>query len=286
MRPLVLASISMNSRGDRNDNLRRAFDWVRKASDMGAEWVQLPEVFSYHGPYDGLAMIAEPDSGPLWQSLSELARSCGVVLFAGTVPEQPEAHLPRETRVNRHGQSRVYNTLYVFDRDGRNIGKYRKTHLFNLLAPDGQPQYTEGDGFIPGDELSIIPVDGYQVGLTICYDLRFPELYAAMHRKSPMDVLVIPSAFTVQTGMAHWEILLRARAIEHQCYVYAANLCGTHLGGKASYGHSMIVDPWGHKIADTGDGEGIALGILDPGLISACRTRLPALANKRPEIYG
>ncbi|RZA14630.1 MAG: carbon-nitrogen hydrolase family protein, partial [Proteobacteria bacterium] len=172
-----------------------------------------------------------------------------------------------------------------FGRDGSVIAKYRKTHPFNLMDSEGKPLYCESDGFLSGDKLQTLEVDGYQVACSICYDLRFPGMYERLSRTKAVDVFLLPSAFTTQTGMDHWEVLIRARAIEQQAYVYASNQVGESAPGKSNYGHSMIVDPWGYVIANTGGTPGIAMAEISRERIDHIRTRLPALKNRRPEIY-
>jgi predicted amidohydrolase len=277
----LVAAISMTSCPNREANIEQAFQAMEKSAALGAHWILLPEIFNYFGPYKDLYANAEEEGGALFTRISAFAKKHDVVVFAGTVTEKPKG--PEQK--NDKGESRVYNTLYVFDRNGEMIGKYRKTHLFNLLASDGKPLYCESDGFIPGDELKAIDVDGFRVGLSVCYDLRFPEMFLALAKDRPLDVIVMPSAFTQQTGMDHWEVLLRARAIEQQCYVYAANQVGLHYEQKVCYGHSMIVDPWGIKIADSGATAGIALGEISKKRIAQVRAQLPALKNKRRDLY-
>jgi predicted amidohydrolase len=283
---LKFAAISMTSAANKQQNIEVAFSLVKKAAEAGADWVQLPEMWPFMGSYDEIYAMAELEGGPLYQGLSALARELGVVLIAGTVGEKPDGdHLPHDKLVNELGQKRVYNTTYVFGRDGTSLAKYRKIHLFNLLGEDGKPQYSESAGYIAGDKPVAVTIDGWRLGLTICYDLRFPELYGQLAQKDPPDVLVVPSAFTKMTGEAHWELLLRARAVERQCYVFAANQTGSHAPGKESFGHSMIIDPWGVVQADTGPHVGIAMATVQKAVIRSVRAKLPALANRRPEIF-
>lgn len=270
----------MNSTPRKDDNVAKAFALLNKAVDAGADWVLLPETFLFYGPYSELYDNAETDNGEVVQRLAQFARDKKIVLFAGSLGEKPTA----ETK-NARGERRVYNTSYVFGRDGHILAKYRKTHLFNLISDSGNPLYCESDGNIPGNELKTLDIDGFRVGLSICYDLRFAELYLTMAKEKPLDVILVPSAFTLQTGMDHWEILLRARAIEHQCYVFAANQTGNHYAEKHSYGHSMVIDPWGYKIADTGNVPGIAVGTMTRDRLSQVRAKVPALRNKRSELY-
>jgi predicted amidohydrolase len=182
-------------------------------------------------------------------------------------------------------QKKVYNTSCIIERDGAIAAIYRKLHLFNLFAPNGDKLYCESDGYLSGRELVACKVDGLNVGMSICYDLRFPELYLELQRRFGfLDVILVPAAFTLGTGMYHWEPLLKARAIEHQSFVIASNQVGTHAPGKSSYGHSMIIDPWGDVLASTGSEPGIAFAELNPARIPAVRARVPSLANKRPEL--
>lgn len=243
-----LASICMTSGADKEKNIRDAIQWVRRAAAQGADWVLLPEVFTYIGPYEAIYANGEDDEGPLVQTLSRLAKELSIVLFAGSFGERPGPN-EGESLEGRTGHKRVYNTSYVFDRQGQKIGKYRKTHPFNLLDHHGQALYCESDGFLSGDALVTLEVEGYNVGLAICYDLRFPRLFERLAQGKALDVMLLPSAFTTQTGMDHWEVLLRARAIEQQAYMFASNQVGESAPGKSCYGHAMIVDPWGYVLS-------------------------------------
>lgn len=285
MKDLVLAAITMTSRDDKTQNVAKAEKLVREAKLAGADWVLLPEIFHFFGPYKDLYAQAEEEGGPLLARLANLARELKIVLFAGTIGERPGTELAASKQTNAAGERRVYNTMYVFGRDGERLAKYRKVHLFNLLAPDGRRLYCEEDGFVPGNEPVAVDIEGVRVGLAICYDIRFPELFARLAAEKPLDVLVVPAAFTLKTGMDHWELLLKARAVEQQCYVMAANQAGMHAPEKESYGHSMILDPWGYKLADTGAVEGFALARFRPQRIEDVRGRLPALKNRRPDVY-
>jgi predicted amidohydrolase len=283
---IFTAAVCMTTTSDKARNIATAESLVRSAAASGSEWIMLPEIFSWHGPYTDIFQNAETEDGPLNQKLAALARELKIVLFAGTVGERPgPKDQQRSDLVNSKGEKKVFNTSYVFGRDGSLVGKYRKTHLFNLIADDGTPTHCESDGFLAGDSAQSINVDGMKVGLSICYDLRFPEFYCQLAAGGPVDVIAIPSAFTLATGMYHWELLLRARAVEWQAYVIAANQTGVHSPGKASFGHAMVIDPWGHKLADTGNHPGIARAAISREKISLYRAQLPALANRRPEVY-
>lgn len=283
MEMLKIAAISLTATEDKETNIKQAFDLVRQAAADGADWVQLPECFPFHGSYAESYAAAEEPGGPLHAALATLAADLGIVLFAGTVGERPTAQA--QIQQNDLGQKKVFNTAYVFDRSGIEIAKYRKTHLFNLAAAENVPRYCESDGFIPGQSPTVFTVDGWRVGMSVCYDLRFPEFYSQLAMMGPCDILVVPSAFTKATGEAHWQLLLRARAVEWQAYVFAANQCGEHAPGKTSYGHSLICDPWGEVLASTGDTPAIAAAEISRERLESCRARLPALKNRRPELY-
>lgn len=272
---LDIAVCSVTANSDKEGNIERATAQVREAASRGAQWVFLPEMFSFHGPYDQLFSKAETEDGPLNQHLSKLARELNVVLFAGSVGERPY----------NATSGKVFNTQYVFGRTGQIIAKYRKTHLFNLLGQDGKPLYCESDGYMAGDALTTFQLEGWQIALATCYDLRFPEMFARLASSGPIDLLAIPAAFTQQTGMYHWELLCRARAVEHLCYVAAANQVGLHSPGKVSYGHAVVIDPWGNVLSDTGNQTGVAVTRISKKSIAHWRSQLPALANRRPEIY-
>lgn len=270
-----LAAVSISSGSHIEKNLNQAITALEEASHMGADWVLLPEMFSYIGPYDQLPMIADEPRGKLYEQLAAQAQKHKICLFAGSYAERvPPAS----------DTSKVLNVSYVFGRNGEELGRYEKTHLFQLLE-NGRKKYSEPDGFHRGSELKSILVDGWHVGLTICYDIRFPELYAALAEKAPLDMITLPSAFTLETGKDHWEVLLRARAIEQQCYVFAANQFGSPGVSKRNYGHSMIIDPWGCKLADTGQGYGIAMAVANKERIQDVRAKIPIQTDKRSDLY-
>lgn len=277
MDEIIAATICMNSQNNKEQNVAKACALVRQAKDRGAQWVVLPEMFAFFGPYDQHVEAADWEDGPLPQKLAALAKELNIVLFAGSIGERAASSAK---------ENRVYNTTYVFGRDGTRLAKYQKTHLFNLRAADGRKLYCEEDGFLFGDKIQTVHIDGWHVGLTICYDIRFPELFLAMAAKGPLDAVICPAAFTLKTGMDHWELLLRSRAVEHQCFVLASNQYGSHGPDKESYGHSMIIDPWGNKMADTGAREDIAFVRISKAHLQEVRGRLPARANRRPEIYS
>ncbi len=283
---IKVAAICMNSTSDKTRNVQTALSMIEEAAKAGADWIQIPEMFAFHGPYDRVYEMAETEHGPIIAQMKSLAKKFHVVIIAGSMGEKPDENKVADpAHLNRNGHRRVYNTTFIIDRSGDVIARYRKTHLFNLINEDGSPLYCESDGYLAGSSLVRTVIDGYQVGVSICYDLRFPSLYAKLTESAPVDVLLAPSAFTKGTGTAHWELLLRARAIESQCYVFAANQVGEHTPGKESFGHSMVVSPWGEVLADTGAKVGIAYAEINPEVIASTRAKLPVLKNKRLELY-
>lgn len=257
----------MASGPDRAANVERAGELVREAAGRGARLVVLPEVFSFRG--DRLAEPAHVESipGPTTEAMARLARETGVVLCAGSILEGVD------------GDARAYNTCCVFDADGRLAARYRKLHLFDVDLP-GRVSVRESDARQSGDEVVTVPTALGVLGLSICYDLRFPELYRRLQRGGA-EVLVVPSAFTFPTGAAHWEVLCRARAIENQCYLVAPDQTGTSPHGFADYGHSLIVDPWGTVLAQAGDGVGIVTAEVDLEYLRQVRRQLPCLTHAR-----
>ena len=272
---MLVATICMNSGSNKAENVAQAIDLVTEASEMGAKWVLLPEMFSYHGPYSALLENSEFEHSQLMEELGKVSSSRGITLFAGTVPY-------KSSEVD---QKRVFNSMFVFSPEGKIVSRYDKCHLFNLMGKNGERLYCESDGYLEGDKPVAFDYEGFRIGLCTCYDLRFPMFFSKMSEAKPIDILVVPAAFTLKTGMAHWELLLRARAVESQCFVVASNQYGPHGAGKESFGHSMIIDPWGVKLGDTGAVSGVAYAKVNKSRIQDVREILPALANRRPEIY-
>ncbi len=269
MASLRAALVQLEAGDDVQDNVARAVDLARKAA-TGADLVVLPEYLQYRGSADGYRASAQPIPGPTTIPLASVARDAGCWLLAGTHAEASGD--PR----------RPYNTAVLFDRSGRLAATYRKLHLFDVAVDEG-PSDTESSRMTPGDRAVVVDVEGAGLGLSICYDLRFPELYRALaHAGAAM--LAVPAVFTARTGRDHWEPLLRARAIENGAWVLAAAGCGAGgPGALEAWGHSMIVDPWGRVIAEAGDDETILRATLDLDLVAAVRRQIPVLANVRPE---
>ena len=268
------AAIQLNSTGDKARNLDVAERLVREAAADGAELVVLPEKWTVLGDAEALREGAEPLSGPSISAAADWARDLGIDLVAGSIAERVE------------GADKLSNTSVLIGPDGELHARYRKIHMFDVDV--GGVSYRESETEEPGNEI-VSPVlgpslPGVTLGMTVCYDLRFPELYRILAVRGA-TVLTVPSAFTYETGKHHWEVLLRARAIENQAFVIAPNQVGEAPPHYRSYGHSMIVDPWGEVLAVAPDGEGFVAADLDLGVEERVRATLPSLANRRPGAY-
>jgi predicted amidohydrolase len=269
-RTIRVAAIQLHSRDDLSQNLEQCRHWVQKAKLAGASMVVLPENFAFFGDEVSRCALAEglgDAAGPIQSTLSGIAQSEGVVVVAGGWPERSsDPHRP-------------YNTLTTYDPTGALVGHYRKIHLFDVELRDGT-SYRESATTTAGSSVATSQVLGTTLGLSICYDIRFPELYRRLNDLGA-EILCIPAAFTAETGRDHWHLLNRARAVESQCWVIAANQWGNHGKNRQTYGHSMIVDPWGTVIADAMDRPGFVVGDIDLAWLSSIRTRLPALSHRR-----
>ncbi|MBL0728672.1 carbon-nitrogen hydrolase family protein [Piscinibacter sp. HJYY11] len=251
---------------DRNlDTARRL---IAQAARDGAQLVVLPEYFCFMGHHDRdkLALAETPGEGPIQAMLAETAKQHAVWVVGGTLPLRSEQ------------TDRVFNASCVYSPEGVLVARYDKLHLFRY--DNGRESYDEGRVLQAGSAPVACDVGGRRLGLSVCYDLRFPELYRAL-MTPPCDLIAVPSAFTYTTGRAHWEVLLRARAIENQCYVIAAAQGGVHENGRRTWGHSLVVDPWGEVVAVVEEGEGVAMAELDPKRLAEVRAQLPALSHRR-----
>lgn len=268
-----VAAIQCTASSDREQNLVRTGDLVSRAASQGAELVVVPEHFSLFGSTRALRNSAEPRNGAVLQWAATIAKESRIWLVAGSSVEL--------------SGGRRYNTSCLVGPDGELVATYRKIHLFDVDVPGAVSR--ESDAVAPGNRAvmtSIMPSDELPVpvGLTICYDLRFPELYRTLTLAGAL-VMVVPSAFAAATGKFHWEILVRARAIENQVFIIAAGQVGTLAGGFEAYGHSMIVDPWGTVLAQIPDGPGFVVADLDLAAQQDVRSTLPALTHRRPTAY-
>jgi deaminated glutathione amidase len=264
------AAVQLNATDDKQRNLASAERLVRAAADDGAELITLPEKWNLLGSGEVLQAGAEPLDGPAITAARAWARALGINLVAGSIT----ARLP--------GEDKPSNTSVLIGPEGEIEATYRKIHMFDVDV--GGVAYRESEHEQPGEEIVVAQAGEVAVGMTVCYDLRFPELYRILAVRGAR-VLVVPSAFTLHTGKDHWEVLLRARAIENSAFVVAPNQVGEAPPHYHSYGRSMIVDPWGVPLATAPDGEGFVAAELDFALQDRVRESLPSLANRRPGSY-
>jgi deaminated glutathione amidase len=267
---LRVACVQINSSPAKAENLERMEPLVARAAATGADLVLLPEKWNGLGSHEILLDVAEPlEGGETVEAMSGWARAHGITLVGGSIAER------------REGREKLSNTCVVFDPEGDVEAVYRKIHMFDVEVGGGV--YRESEVEEPGDGPVSCDVEGWRLGLTVCYDLRFPELYRILAVEGA-ELVTVPAAFTLYTGKDHWELLLRARAIENQCYVLAANQWGV-VEGKASYGRSSIVDPWGVVLAQAPDGDGVVSAELDRAHLERIRRSVPSLANRQPAAY-
>jgi deaminated glutathione amidase len=267
---LRLAAVQLNCQQDVAQNLDQSRAMVRAAAERGARLVVLPENFAYLGSEPGKREHAErlgDVSAPIQGALSAMAREHALVLIGGGFPERSA------------DPERPYNTSVAFGPDGLLLGSYRKIHLFDVELPDGTA-LSESVATAAGSDPVVIDALGFKVGLSICYDLRFPELYRQLVDRGA-NLITVPSAFTLQTGKDHWHVLLRARAIESQSWLVAAAQWGRHPKNRASYGHALICDPWGTIVAECSDGVGVAVADIDAAFAERVRRSLPSLAHRK-----
>lgn len=264
MKDIKVAVVQMVSGTNVAENVEKMSALVKQAAETGARWVVLPEYWPLMGQddRDKVGIAEKLGEGVLQQSLSELSAQLNIVLFAGTIPLQST------------DPDKVLNTMLVYDQ-GQLIGQYHKMHLFGFQSAN--ESYAEENTIMRGLEVPELKVDKIAVAQGICYDLRFPEFFRA---QLPFEVMVLPAAFTFTTGKAHWQTLLSARAIENQCYVLASAQGGIHQNGRRTYGHSMIINPWGEVLACLPEGEGVITAILDANQLDMVRSKLPALNHR------
>jgi predicted amidohydrolase len=262
-----VAVCQLNSRDDREANLKVARDLLERSASLGADLAVLPEYVDYLGRSAGLPP-PEDRTGAFAGFFADAARELGIWVLAGSFHEAGP------------GDGRTYNTSLLFDRGGGLTGLYRKIHLYDVEIP-GRVSYQESASVAPGTETAVVDVEGVRVGLSICYDLRFPELYRRLAVDGAAQVIVVPAAFMMHTGRDHWEVLLRARAIENQCYVVAAGQIGDHDPGRTCFGRSMVIDPWGTVVAQAPDAVTVTVADLDLERLATIREELPSLANRR-----
>jgi predicted amidohydrolase len=266
-----VACVQMTSRQDKAANLERAEALVARAASTGADIVVLPEKWNLIGSADDYRAAGEPlEGGESVQAMSRWAKTLGVSLVGGSITER------------RDGHEKLSNTSCVFDAEGELVAVYRKIHLFDVEV--GGHVYRESEAEEPGSEPVVAQIEDWPVGLTVCYDLRFPELYRILALEGA-ELATVPAHFTTPTGRDHWHVLLRARAIENQLYVAAAGQVGETIAGKPAYGRSLIVDPWGTVLAQAPDEETVIVAELDRARLRDIRAKLPSLANRQAGAY-
>jgi predicted amidohydrolase len=266
-----VACVQMTSRADKAVNLETAERLVARAAGTGADVVVLPEKWNAIGEADTYRAAAEPlDGGESVEAMAEWARTHGITLVGGSITER------------RENREKLSNTSLVFDPDGRITATYRKIHLFDVEV--GGVVYRESETEEPGDEPVVAHAEEWGIGLSVCYDVRFPELYRIL-ALGGAELVTVPAHFTTPTGKDHWHVLLRARAIENQLYVAAAAQVGETTPGKPAYGRSLIADPWGIVLAQAADGETVVAAELERVRLREIRAKLPSLANRQADAY-
>ncbi|MCK8061590.1 MULTISPECIES: carbon-nitrogen hydrolase family protein [unclassified Fusibacter] len=266
---MKIALIQMTVTDDKTRNMKTAKDWIEKASQEKAQVVVLPEMFNC--PYDNSYFedFAEVEGGLTYRFLSEQAKEYNLLLVGGSVPE-------------REG-SNIYNTSYIFDKNGKLLAKHRKAHLFDIAIENGI-RFMESDVLTPGDQATVFDTDFGRVGLCICYDIRFPELA----RRMTLDgarLIIVPGAFNMTTGPAHWELTARARALDNQVFYALCSPARVEGASYVAYGHSMVTNPWGMVVDSLDEGEGILITEVDFDMVDSIREQLPLLKHRRMELY-
>ncbi len=269
-RIVTVAAVQLNSGPRPEENVAAAIGLVERAAETGATYVQLPEYFNYLGPAHGFGEVAETIPGPTTDRLGAVAKRRRINLHLGSMLERGGAH--------------PYNTSVLIGPTGSIVATYRKTHLFDVDVP-GQITHRESDSLARGDELVVARLKRFSVGLSVCFDVRFPELYRAL-AAAGADVLAVPAAFNAATGRSHWHVLIRSRAIENHAFVVAAAQAGITEDGIATYGHALIVDPWGTILAEsTGDDAQVITATLDLDEVNRRRAQIAVMRFRRPTLY-
>ena len=265
-----IAQIQSHVYIDKMKNLEQLEERLEELAWQKPDLVMLGEMFCC--PYETklFPVYAEPEEGPVWRELSRLAKKHGIYLAAGSVPEGD-------------GEGRVYNTAYVFDRAGRQIGKHRKVHMFDIQVEGGQ-HFKESETLTPGDKCTVFDTEFGKVGLCICFDFRFPELA----RKMVLDgarLILVPAGFNMTTGPAHWELMFRGRAVDNQCFVAGTSCARDREAGYVAWGHTLLVSPWGDVIEEMDEREGVMVHDIDLSYADKVRAELPLLSARREEVY-
>ncbi|GAC1383655.1 MAG: carbon-nitrogen hydrolase family protein [Ktedonobacteraceae bacterium] len=269
---LRTAVIQLNSRNNPAENLASVEHFLDRAAQMGAQFVGLPEYWTYLGPYSGFEEAAQTIPGPIVERLQDKARKHKMIIHGGSIVERSPT-VP----------GKFYNTTVLINRDGDIAACYRKIHLFDVDLANGDRHY-ESERIVSGNKVVTAEVDGITFGLTICYDLRFPELYRSLALHGA-QILLVPAAFTLHTGRDHWEVLLRARAIENLCYVIAPSQVGQYPPDRQCFGRSMVIDPWGLVLAQARDTPTVIATEIDLAQIERARAQIPCLEHRKPQVY-
>lgn len=267
---MKIAQIQSHVYSEKMENLEQLEVRLRELDGQKPDLVMLGEMFCC--PYETslFPSYAEDEGGPVWSRLSSLAKEHGIYLAAGSVPERDEA-------------GKVYNTAYVFDRDGRQIAKHRKVHMFDIQVEGGQ-HFRESETLTPGDACTVFDTEFGKIGLCICFDFRFPEMARRMVLEGARLILV-PAAFNMTTGPAHWELMFRSRAVDNQCFVAGTSCARDMQANYVAWGHTLLVSPWGDVIEEMGEEEGVIVNTIDLSYADKVRRELPLLSARREEVY-
>lgn len=266
---MKIGLIQLDVVDDKQANLSRAGELIRDAVAEGAEIVVLPEMFTTPYQNDKFGPYSEPEDGPSVQWMSQIAKQHGILLIGGSIPEKEG--------------DRLYNTAFIVDKEGKVLAKHRKMHLFDIDVP-GKIRFFESDTLSPGESTTVVDTDYGRVGVAICYDLRFPEMFRKMVLEGA-EMFIVPAAFNTTTGPLHWEILARSRALDNQVYLAIASPARSQVLGYKAYGHSLIVDPWGRIEAELDEKEGILVVETDPEKQASVRREIPVLKHRKPALY-
>lgn len=270
MEKIKIAAIQMSTVADKMENVRTVKAYLEKIKDENPDFVILPEMFCCPYQTENFPIYAEKEGGPVWQQLSGYAKQYGIYLIGGSMPE-------------KDAEGNVYNTCYVFDREGKQIGKHRKVHLFDIDVKGGQT-FKESDTLTAGDSDTVFDTEFGKMGVMLCFDIRFPEL-SRMMVNDGARIVFVPAAFNMTTGPAHWELSFRTRALDNQIYMVGCAPARDVSAGYISWGHSIVTDPWGRVTGMLDENEGILLAELDMDYEEQVREELPLLKSRRKDIY-
>ena len=270
MKKVKIAAIQMPTVADKMENVRAVQTYLEKVKDVKPDFVILPEMFCCPYQTQNFPVYAEEEGGPVWQQLSRYAKQYGIYLIGGSMPEKDV-------------EGKVYNTCYIFDREGKQIGKHRKVHLFDIDVKGGQT-FKESDTLTAGDSDTVFDTEFGKMGVMICFDIRFPEL-ARMMVNDGAKVIFVPGAFNMTTGPAHWELSFRTRALDNQVYMIGCAPARDEPAGYISWGHSIVTNPWGTVINMLDEKEGVLLAELDMDYEEQVREELPLLKSRRKDMY-